>query len=205
MAPSKADDMAETLLDAAERLYATNGAAGLTTRSIAEAADTTTQSVYTYFGSRDALIEAMYRRAVAAVEEIIALATANVSQDPAPNEVVSSFIAAAVTYREFCKQYPGRFRLIRVSGMDGSAPVEAVELRQKIVDTLVAFGRSGGGWQFPEYEGRVHLTLSAIHGFILAEIERFITPEHDPDRLFRELVTRCLAPYEEVEALLPPG
>lgn len=102
-------------------LYAAEGSAGITNRRIGEQADTTTQAIYTYCGSQDALIEAISR-----------------------------------------------------------------------------FGRSGTGEQTADDQARIHMTVAALHGFFEAEIPGFINESHEPDRLFDELVHRCLAPFDQI-------
>lgn len=193
--------MRTRLLDAAEALYASEGPAALTNRRIGEQADTTTQSIYTYFGSRDALLDAMYRRAIEGVEDIISAAAASADASPTETEVVGAFKEAARFYRSFCLQHPGRLRMIRSAATDAGLPVAASELRQKLVDVVTSFGRSGDGQQSSLYEARVHMTVASMHGFFEAELDGFITEAHDPDRLFDELVHRCLVAFEQIADL----
>jgi len=53
----------EQLVDAALRVVEEHGLGELTVRRIAEAAGTSTMSVYSRFGGRDGMLEAVYRRA----------------------------------------------------------------------------------------------------------------------------------------------
>lgn len=197
---ARVERMRTQLMDAAEAIYAAEGSVALTNRRIAADADTTTQSIYTYYGSRDALIDAMYRRAVDGAGDLLdtALGAAPPADDRTEEAIFEVFKDLARAYREYCLTYPGRFRLIRAASHDPAAPPEAAGLRERLVSALITFGRSGGGWQEPTYEGRVRLTLSAVHGFIIAELESFITADDDADRLFDELVHRCLIPYEQL-------
>jgi len=196
----RAAAMETRLLDAAESLYA-EGPAALTNRRIGEAAGTTTQAIYTYFGSRDALLDAMYHRAISGVEEIIALAAAGVTTAPRESEVVAALKDAARVYRRFCLDHPGRLRMIRRAASDEALPIAATELRGKLVELIARFGRSGDGEKTALYEARIHLTISSLHGFLEAELDGFITTDHDPDRLFDELIHRCLVPFEQIADL----
>ena len=54
---------AEGLLDAVERTWLKDGDLGLTVRRLAVEANTTTQAIYTYYGSIAALLDATYTRA----------------------------------------------------------------------------------------------------------------------------------------------
>lgn len=196
----RSSEMRKRLLDAAEAIFAVDGLAGLTNRRISSEADTTTQSIYTYFGSNDALLSTMFERSIAGAEEIISAASSLSSDQPDELVVVASFKDAAREYRTFCLTHPGRFRLIQRAQSVG-LPSAAVELRTKLVEVISAFGRSGSGQQTALYEARVHMTISAIHGFIDAELDGFITASADPDRLFDELVHRCLISYDDIEDL----
>jgi AcrR family transcriptional regulator len=54
-------DVRVALLDAAGALLNREGPAALTTRRLAEAAGTTTQSIYTLFGGKEGIVRAMFR------------------------------------------------------------------------------------------------------------------------------------------------
>lgn len=196
----RAAEMRKRLLDAAEAIFAIDGIAGLTNRRISSEADTTTQSIYTYFGSHDALLSAMFERSISGAEEIISAASSLSSHLPEEIVVVTSFKDAAREYRSFCLTHPGRFRLIQRAQSVGLPPA-AVELRRKLVRAISAFGRSGSGQQTAAYEARVHMTISAIHGFIDAELDGFITNSAESDLLFDELVHRCLISYDHIKDL----
>lgn len=199
----RAEEMRTRLLNAAEEVYATEGSAALTNRRISAAAATTTQSIYTYYGSREALIDDMYRRAIDGVQTLIdsTVVVAPPAEERTPTSIVDTFQVLAQAYRRYCLDHPARFRLVRAAGSDGEAPQEAGELRERLVEAVIGFGRSGGQWQDPVYENRVRLTVSAVHGFIMAELDGFVRPEHGADRLFDELVYRCLVPYEQLAAV----
>ncbi len=188
--------MTERLLDAAEVLYAEEGPRALTNRRISERADTTTQSIYTYYGSRDALVEAMYRRVIASVHEILALATSLVPETPEESDIIDAFRQGARAYRAFCLEYPGRFKMIRDETGNDDLPGAVSELGDQLLDAISALGRSGAGTQTDAYESRIRSTVSAMHGFFTAELAGFIAAEHHPDALFDELVDRLLAPYD---------
>jgi AcrR family transcriptional regulator len=56
------------LLDAAGDLLSAEGPGALTTRRLAEAAGTTTQSIYTLFGGKEGIVRAMFREGYARLE-----------------------------------------------------------------------------------------------------------------------------------------
>lgn len=192
--------MQARLLDAAEDLFASEGPMALTNRRIGDRAGTTTQAIYTYFGSRDALIEAMYQRAVDAVDEIIMLASSVVPSDPGEGDIIVAFQQAAHQYRQFCLAHPARFRMVRGAAADVGLAGEAADLRERLLDAISKIGRSGPTERNAAYEARIHLTVAALHGFFEAELDGLITEAHNPDQLYKELVHRCLVPID----LIPP-
>jgi AcrR family transcriptional regulator len=58
-------DLRVALLDAAGDLLHSEGPAALTTRRLADAAGTTTQSIYTLFGGKEGIVRAMFREGYA--------------------------------------------------------------------------------------------------------------------------------------------
>uniref|UniRef100_UPI0021C11413 TetR/AcrR family transcriptional regulator n=1 Tax=Frankia gtarii TaxID=2950102 RepID=UPI0021C11413 len=87
---------------AALQVLAQHGPAGLTVRRVAEAAGTSTMGVYTRFGSRNGILEALYRRAFGMLHD--ALAEVPVTTDPR-----GDLIALSLAYRRFALDYPPRY------------------------------------------------------------------------------------------------
>jgi len=196
----KADEMRTRLLEAAHAIFAVDGVAGLTNRRIALEAGTTTQSIYTYFGSRGALVDEMYRSAIHSVNAIFDEAIAHAAADRTKQTILGVFTEAAEGYRQFCLANPAQFRML-IAREPGGDPFGEAGLRNRMVEELVRFGRSGGAWTDAVYESRVRMTVASIHGFIMSELSGGITAEHDPDRLFGELLHRCFVNYDELKAL----
>jgi AcrR family transcriptional regulator len=61
LTPLTTDALRSALLDRAAELLATEGPQALSTRRIAAAAGTSTQSIYTLFGGKEGVVRAMYR------------------------------------------------------------------------------------------------------------------------------------------------
>lgn len=96
---------AAALLDAAERIVTDEGPDALTVRRVAEAVGATTRSVYSTYGSKDALLAALGNRAFemlgAAVREL-----------PGTGDPVADLVrAATVGFRGFALGHPGLFRV----------------------------------------------------------------------------------------------
>jgi AcrR family transcriptional regulator len=99
------EQTAEALLDAAERLVETEGAAALSVRRVAHEIGTTTRAVYSVYGSKDALLAALGRRAFEILGREIARLPA--TDDPAGDLVE----AGVVVFRRFVVEHPSLFRI----------------------------------------------------------------------------------------------
>ena len=94
--------LAEVLLDAAERRIAADGVDALSLRAVAADAGTTTRAVYTLFGSKDALVGALGVRAMEYLgREVPASAP---SGDP-----VADVVAAGLVFRRFALEHPALY------------------------------------------------------------------------------------------------
>lgn len=103
MATSAQDDaLRERLITAALRVVADHGLGELTVRRVAEVADTSTMGVYSRFGSRIGVLQALYTRTF----DMLAQALAAV---PAGDTPVADLLAIARAYREFALASPNRY------------------------------------------------------------------------------------------------
>lgn len=93
------------LLEEASRVIATSGAQGLSLRSLARSSQTTTAAVYSLFGGREALLQAVveegFRRFAAA------LAAVEHTEDPG-----ADLLALGVAYRDFALADPHFYRVM---------------------------------------------------------------------------------------------
>lgn len=86
----RAANRRQTILDAAIRIVATSGFAGANVRDIAAAADVSTGSVYSYFGSRDELLAEVFR--VVAGKELEVASAVLLRPDAAFHTRLRSFV-----------------------------------------------------------------------------------------------------------------
>ena len=93
------DELHERLIVAALRVVADHGLADLTVRRIAEAADTSTMSVYSRFGSRAGVLDALYRRAFLMLGEAFAEVPRSADH----------LMDLAMAYRSFALAGPARY------------------------------------------------------------------------------------------------
>ncbi|NRQ37171.1 TetR/AcrR family transcriptional regulator [Nonomuraea sp. NN258] len=104
--PKELGDLRQALLDAAVRVLHDQGAARLTLRRVADAAQTSTMGIYTCFGGRTGLLAAIYQRAFLALRDRLTAALDGHS-DP-----LARIRALASGYREFALEDPARYALM---------------------------------------------------------------------------------------------
>jgi AcrR family transcriptional regulator len=99
------EQTAIALLDAAERTVEAEGIEALSVRGVADAIGTTTRAVYSLFGSKDGLVDALGARAF----ELLGAAIAElpVTDDPAADLVE----AGVVVFRRFALAHPVLFQI----------------------------------------------------------------------------------------------
>jgi AcrR family transcriptional regulator len=104
--PRRHDDRtADALLDAAERLVESGGPEALSVRRVAAEVGTTTRAVYSVYGSKDALLAALGRRAFEILER-------SVTQLPATDDPAADLVeAGVVVFRRFAVEHPSLFRI----------------------------------------------------------------------------------------------
>lgn len=124
----------EALRVAAERLFEARGAEGLSVRALAREVGTSTQAIYTLFGSRDGLVvDALARRAF----ELLAEALDGLA--PTGDPVDDLVQAGASVFRQFVVEHPALFRIAfqRVVPSLAAGP-ELVEARRGAIGRLRA-------------------------------------------------------------------
>lgn len=95
---------AAALLAAAERLLQERGTAALSLREVARGAGTSTQAVYSLFGSKEALLGALGTRAMQ-------LLHAGVDAIPVTDDPRSDLVQAALMFRRFALDHPALFEV----------------------------------------------------------------------------------------------
>ena len=95
----------EALLAAAERIVETAGPGALSVRGVADAIGTTTRAVYSSFGSKDGLLNALAQRSFELLRDALSLL-------PETNDPLQDLIDAAVSvFRPMAIEHPAMFAL----------------------------------------------------------------------------------------------
>lgn len=188
----------ERLLDAAERLSATHGWEALTVRGIAEEAGTSTRAVYSLFGSKDGLEQALHEVMFTRLRDLIQ--GREHSDDPRQD-----LINLALAYRQWAIERPERYVLAmhrfvgqarRPRSPQGVAVSQAAlkELR----DAVQRCHDAGLLVDQRDPEGVVTLLRANVHG--LAEFENLGLLAPDPEAYWLAAVSAMIDAHLRLDA-----
>jgi AcrR family transcriptional regulator len=123
---SQPDELRERLVDAGLELLDRHGPAELTVRRIAEAAGTSTMGVYTKFGGRTGVLEAIYRQGF----ELLRAALGAV---PHAEDAIRHILDLALAYRRFAIANPALYAFMFEQPVPDFDPNPT--LRVEVLDT----------------------------------------------------------------------
>jgi AcrR family transcriptional regulator len=161
------DELRTALLDAAGRLIADEGIDALTVRRIAAEAGSSTMGVYSRFGGKDGVVDALLSEGFAALHDHMA--------DPVlTDDPIEDLVRCARSYREFALANPTRYQVMfatRYPGYEPSAEgmanaAASFELVCAGVQRAVDAGRLGG-FEVHELAASVWATC---HGLVSLEL-----------------------------------
>ncbi len=119
------------ILTAALELLATGGPQALRVRDIAEAAGCTTMAVYSRFGSKDGVVDAIYIDAFRRFTEALSRERGGATHDRA--------MRLGLAYRKWARANPGAYLVMFTEAVPGFTPSEtAVEVAVKSFDVLLS-------------------------------------------------------------------
>jgi AcrR family transcriptional regulator len=155
----------ERFLDAALKVLVNDGVNGLTVRGIAEAAGVSTIAVYTRFGGRSDLLDALYERTFDLLREALE------RLPPLSSDHAGNLIAFAMEYRRFALESPTRYALMFERPVPDFKPDPALRiaaLRHSFAPLLDRVQRAS-----PPGADAARLSYhlwSAIHGMVSNEL-----------------------------------
>jgi AcrR family transcriptional regulator len=124
------ENTAAALLAAAERLLQNRSTAALSLREVASGAGTSTQAVYSLFGSKEALLGALGTRAME-------LLHAGVDAIPVTDDPRGDLVEAALMFRRFALDHPALFEV----AFQRTDPAVRPRFRATAADALAALTR----------------------------------------------------------------
>lgn len=164
------DTLAATLVDVTARLLAELGPAGVTTRSVAAAAGTSTTAVYSLYGGKAGLMQAVYIAAYGRLAEAL-------KRTPTSEQPAADLIALAQAYRSVALDNPHLYELLfgqRILGfvLDEDALAAAREAQQPLREAVQRC-RQTNALSGPE-DDLVTGLWAALHGLVSLELHGWL-------------------------------
>lgn len=185
MSPRRIDpQLAGDLLEAAARLLAEEGTAGLTTRRLATAVGTSTTAVYTHFGSMENLVRAMVHDGFARLQR--RMATVRTTADP-----VADIMALGWAYRANAHDHPQLYLVMFGSAALGGFALDdgdrqhgryTLEPLVKCVARAVDHGR----FRVSDPLFTAQNMWIALHGLVTLELGGYLIGPYHVDACFDE-------------------
>lgn len=174
-AQARSRERVERILDAAARLVLSHGVDGLTTRSIAEAAELPVASLYQYFADKEAVLLALCERDMAEMDEQVAADLAAL-----PEPTIAAMVETAM--RAFVAVYHRRpaFMQIWVRGRANPAIYEyGRHHNRRIAANLLAFGLDAGLLRTDRYDADEMAAIAEL-AVEVGDSAFQLAFEHDP-------------------------
>lgn len=183
------------VLDAADRLVATDGPTVLSIRTLAKEAGVAPMSIYNRFGDKAGVLQALFARGFVRLHHHLT-APELVAATTDPGDALDALRRSAEAYRSFAKAYPGTYALMFESPTDLFEPDDtcmdqAANAFLALVAMVEQAQRAGAivGGNPAELAQRV---WASIHGSVALEM-RGIVFFGDADAGFAALVDTLLA------------
>lgn len=164
----------ERFIAAGLRVLHERGAAELTLRRVAELAGSSTMGIYSCFGGRAGMLEAMYRRGFELLEDAITAPPAR-SAEPAGSDPHRAIIAIATAYRRFALGNPALYALMferPLPGFDPSPQLRSWALNLTFTPLVeqVAGAQAGGLLAGDDPIRPSYLLWTTVHGITSIEL-----------------------------------
>jgi AcrR family transcriptional regulator len=180
-----------SLLDAALKIIATEGASALRVRRIAEVAGCSTKGVYSEYGGKNGLIEAI------CVDGFTQLRDAT-SRDQATARGVDRIFVAARGYRAWALSHPTQFQVMfgravpeyEPTARNREAGIQAFE----VLVSATAAASSAGDIETPDPYRAAMWIWGAIHGQVMLELAAMapLSVPIDYETIFEETLRHLL-------------
>lgn len=191
---NSATNIREDLLSAAMKLAVDKRDLSFSLRQLAEAAGTSTMSIYTHFGNREGLYRALSARAFGIFAEELKVATADID----PNDVTPLLHRMAQTYRQFAKEHPPAFDLLfgDIGGFDIVLPLadQFEGLPSPSENGYAVYGQYWKAFETGVENGLFHRDMplrhimdcfwAQLHGLVALERLGYIRSARDADERF---------------------
>ncbi|MCU1392301.1 MAG: transcriptional regulator, TetR family [Ilumatobacteraceae bacterium] len=192
MSPRTIDDASTAILGAARDLLANEGQAALTVRRIASAAGGSTMNVYSRFGGKDGVVDALLIEGFEQLAE--AVRDVAVTADP-----MADLEACAHSYRTFALSHRSHYELMFDRVVPGYEMSEVAHLTAAAA--LITFAdrvqaaMDAGAMRRGDALMTATVLWSACHGPVSLEMKAVGPPDTDWAAVHQQLLTNVLAAF----------
>lgn len=162
------DTVRRRLLEATSEIIAQQGVDALSMRKVATKANTTTTAIYSLFGSRGALMDAV-------VSEGFERFAVHLRSVVHTNDPVADLLALGKAYRANALENSHFYRVMFNSTLGSSTPERSTETFDMLVDAV----ERAAGCTRPQAQTRAYRLWAYIHGLVSLELNGFIPPATD--------------------------
>jgi AcrR family transcriptional regulator len=179
-------DLRQRLIEAAKSAIRADGIAGLSNRKIAQACNTSTQSIYTFFGGQDGLVSAVFDYFVTSFSQAIADA---LEQGVAPPERLKM---VGRKHREMARSDPALFlaltRSVAKEGKSQLALLRTSIAATRFIDTIIEGQEMGIFKRDGDPQALFEALCSAVHGLVVFELCGFFSSEAEAEKRLEDLM-----------------
>jgi len=172
------------------RVLMQEGAAGLTVRKVAEAVNCSTTLLYSMFGGKDGLSNALYLQGFALFQQELQTLEAQLAE-PAPADLSKLWLYAN-NYHAFARRYPSYYLVMFGDAIAGFVPpTESKQAAWESFTPLIAeLDRcmQTGVLPVSGASAAARLLWAAMHGVISLELKGFYLKQEHADQLFAAAV-----------------
>lgn len=187
------------MLDAASRLLLEEGPAALTVRKVAVAVNCSTTLLYSIFGGKDGLINALYLEGCERLKRIYAETAPGLAEVDA----VEGVWIWGRTYLDFAHAYPSYYLVMFGDAIAGFIPPleSRVSAWETFTPLIAQFERCMAEGLLPRSSptAAARLLWAALHGIASLELKGFYLKKEHPDALFKAAVRAILLSLKHPE------
>jgi len=196
------ESLRQGMLDAASRLLLEEGPAALTVRKVADAVNCSTTLLYSIFGGKDGLANALYLEGFTRFKEEFIQYEANL---PAEQRVrgIDRIWLYANNYHAYARRYPSYYMVMFGDAIAGFVPPleSRVAAWESFTPLMAEFEHCMQQGLLPpsSASAAARLLWSAMHGVISLELKGFYFKKEHPDELYRAAVRAVLLSLQTPE------
>jgi len=167
-----------TLVEAALAVLQRDGASALTVRNIAAEAGCSTTGIYTYFGGKHGLVEAIFVEGFDSFDRMVQ-----------PELLADDLPAAGRAYRQWALANPTQYMVMfgRAVPQFVASPAAQARALESFGDLADAIARVAPG---DDYFERAYHVFATVHGYVMLELAGMGPPtRHDSDELYERALS----------------